>query len=241
MTTRHETILVVEDEPSISQGLELNLRHEGYQVSCAATGEEGLELARKIDPDLIVLDLMLPGIGGHDVLRALRREGREMQVVILSALGREEDVIVGLQLGADDYVAKPFSVAELLARIEAALRRDRVRRERNIKGSVDTSAMDATLRFGAVAVDPLRREVTRDGAKVKLTSRELDLLLTLVQQPERVFSREQLLERVWGLDYEGTARTVDNFVRALRTKLEADPKNPRHITTVHGIGYRLVP
>lgn len=171
MTTRHETILVIEDEPSIRQGLELNLRHEGYKVSCAASGEEGLELARKIEPDLIVLDLMLPGIGGHDVLRALRREGREMQVVILSALNREEDVIVGLQLGADDYVAKPFSVAELLARIEAALRRDRMRRQRSERGK-DSTTTEQRVRFGSVVVDPLRREVTRDDEKVKLTSRE---------------------------------------------------------------------
>lgn len=231
------TVLVVEDDTSIRVGLEMNLRYEGYRVLCAETGEAGLELARREEPDLIVLDLMLPGCSGHDVLRSLRREGRTMQVLILSALGREEDVVAGLKLGADDYVSKPFSAAELLARIEAALRRVQLR-QRVASAVVE---QDRTLRFGAIEIDVERRQVSREGELVKLTSREFDLLALLADHPERVFSREQLLEHVWGHDYAGTARTVDNFVRSLRSKLEATPRKPRHLQTVHGIGYRFDP
>lgn len=159
-----------------------------------------------------------------------------MQVLILSALGREEDVVVGLKLGADDYVSKPFSVAELLARIEAALRRVQLRHR---VSRDETKVEDHPLRFGVIEIDVGRRQVTRDGELVKLTSREFDLLALLADHPERVFSREQLLEHVWGHDYAGTARTIDNFVRSLRSKLEATPRKPRHLQTVHGIGYRF--
>ena len=238
-TDKQATVLVVEDDASIRVGLELNLRYEGYRVLCAENGERGLELARSEAPDLLVLDLMLPGISGHDVLRVLRSEGRGMQIVILSALNREEDVITGLKLGADDYVGKPFSVGELLARVEAALRRERLLAARTAPMVAPAPAPE--LGFGDVRIDLQRREVTRCGAAVKLTSREFDLLALLVEHPERVFSRDQLLERVWGAEYEGTARTVDNFVRALRSKLEETPRKPQHLQTVHGIGYRLVP
>ncbi len=230
------TVLVIEDDTSIRVGLEMNLRYEGYRVLCAETGEHGLELARLEEPDLIVLDLMLPGCSGHDVLRSLRAEGRAMQVLILSALGREEDVVLGLKLGADDYVSKPFSVAELLARIEAVLRRLELRQ----RVSALTTTVESPLRFGTIEIDLARRLVTRDGESVKLTSREFDLLVLLASHPERAFSREQLLEQVWGQDYDGTARTVDNFVRSLRSKLEATPRKPRHLQTVHGIGYRFI-
>ena len=227
---RREKILVVEDDVSIRAGLELNLRLEGYRVLAAADGERGLELARSERPELIVLDLMLPGCSGLDVLRALREEGQEMEVLILTALGEEPDKIAGLKLGADDYITKPFGVAELLARIDAALRRGRLARERRAKERV---------RFGEVTIDRGRRRVERSGAGVKLTGREYELLLLLAEHPDRVFSREQLLRDVWGLDYEGTERTVDNFISRLRSKLERDPSAPEHLVTVHGVGYKL--
>jgi DNA-binding response OmpR family regulator len=229
---RKETILIIEDDASLAQGVAHNLRFEGYDVVTAPDGETGLRLACDEAPDLVILDLMLPGMAGLEVLRSLRGEGLEMQVIILSALGREQDKVAGLELGADDYVAKPFGLRELLARVEAALRRPRAERARGAERSIE---------FGKIRINRAKRAVDRDGRQVHLTAREFDLLLELVSAPERPASREQLLRRVWGYDYEGTERTVDNFIRSLRRKLEDDPSNPRHLTTVHGVGYRFVP
>jgi DNA-binding response OmpR family regulator len=222
---RGETILVIEDDTSIRGGLELNLRLEGYRVLSAAESARGLELALRGEPDLILLDLMLPDGSGLELLRRLRRERREMQVLILTARGLEADKVEGLSLGADDYITKPFGLKELLARIDAALRRDRLRR--------------GPLRFGELAIDRAACEVRRDGEPLKLTRREYDLLLFLAEHPDRVHNRDQLLEAVWGPDYEGTARTVDNFISSLRGKLERDPTAPVHLLTVHGLGYRF--
>jgi len=230
MSAAGETILVIEDDPSLREGLELNLRHEGYRVLSAADAAGGIELARSAGPDLVLLDLMLPDGSGLDLLRRLRRDEviGETRVLILTALGLESDKVRGLRLGADDYITKPFGVAELLARIDAALRRPR-------------RARHARIRIGPIEIDPERRAVERAGAPVKLTRREFDLLLHLSRNPDRVFSREQLLLQVWGPDYEGTARTVDNFISSLRAKLEIDPAAPAHLLTVHGLGYRLSP
>jgi DNA-binding response OmpR family regulator len=225
-----ESILIIEDDASIREGLELNLRMEGYRVISAEDSATGLELARQEAPDLILLDLMLPDGSGLELLRMLRREEREMQVLILTARGLESDKVQGLKIGADDYITKPFGLAELLARINSALRRDRLVRER---------ADRSRIVFGQVEVDRARREVQTKGQPVKLTRREYDLLLHLVDHPDRVFSRDQLLHAVWGGDYEGTARTVDNFISSLRNKLERDPAEPEHILTVHGVGYRF--
>jgi DNA-binding response OmpR family regulator len=227
---RGETILIVEDDASIREGLELNLKVEGYRVLSAEDAATGLELARSSSPELILLDLMLPDGSGLDLLRTLRREEHEMQVLILTARGLESDKVRGLQLGADDYVTKPFGLAELLARIDAALRRDRLARRRTA---------GARLAFGAVEVDRGAQEVTREGEPVKLTHREYELLVHLAEHPDRVFSREQLLQAVWGEDYQGTTRTVDNFISSLRNKLERDPSHPTHILTVHGAGYKF--
>lgn len=224
-----ETVLIVEDDVSIRTGLELNLRAEGYRVFSASDAASGLRLARKWTPDLMVLDVMLPDGSGLDVLRQLRREGQQLRVLILSAMGLESDKVRGLRLGADDYMTKPFGLEELLARVDAALRRARLQRG------------GAPLGFGAVEVDRVGGQVSRDGDQVRLTSKEYDLLLYLVERQDRVFSRQQLLQAVWGLDYRGTTRTVDNFICALRGKLEADPARPRHLVTVHGVGYRLKP
>jgi DNA-binding response OmpR family regulator len=224
---RAETILVVEDDASIRSGLELNLRLEGYRVISAEDSAGGLALAREREPDLILLDLMLPDGSGLELLRRLRREEREMQVLILTARGLEADKVEGLGLGADDYITKPFGLKELLARIDAALRRDRQRRR--------------LLRFGDVEIDRSACTVRRGAEDVKLTRRELELLLYLAEHPGRVYTRDQLLHAVWGPDYEGTARTVDNFISSLRGKLERDPAAPDHLLTVHGLGYRFHP
>ncbi len=222
---RGETILVVEDDAAIRTGLELNLRLEGYRVLSAAESARGLALAREESPDLILLDLMLPDGSGLELLRRLRREQREMQVLILTARALESDKVEGLSLGADDYITKPFGLKELLARIEAALRRERLRR--------------SVLRFGELELDRRACAVLRAGEPVKLTRREYELLRYLAEHPDRVYSRDQLLAAVWGPEYDGTARTVDNFISSLRGKLERDPAAPVHLHTVHGLGYRF--
>lgn len=230
MKTEKEHILVVEDDPSLAHGLELNLKFEGFSVSVAADGQEGLEIALSQKPDLIILDLMLPGMGGLEVLETLRDEGLEMQVLILSALGQEDDKVRGLKLGADDYMTKPFGLRELLARVEATLRRPRIRKE---------SRKEKSIRFGNVEVWPERRVVEKRGDRIHLTAKEFDFLMELVDHPGRPYSRDLLLKNVWGYDYEGTERTVDNFMRSLRRKLEHRPRRPRHFVTVHGVGYKF--
>jgi DNA-binding response OmpR family regulator len=222
-------VLVVEDDPSIAIGLRINLESEGYEVHLADDGEVGLELARTVDPDLIVLDVMLPKRNGLEVLHDLRAEGRTMPIIILSAKTGEMDKVAGLELGAEDYVAKPFSLAELLARVRAALRRattaPRARRER--------------IPFGDVEVDVEAREVRRAGEVVEMTATEFDVLVCLLAGRGRVLSREEVFRSVWGPNHHGTPRTVDNFIQQLRAKLEADPQEPAHILTVRGVGYRF--
>ena len=226
MSGEKTRVLVVEDDLSILTGVSMNLRYEGYEVLQAQDGERGLELAVAESPDLIVLDIMMPRINGYEFLRELRSRGVRTPVLVLSAKGMERDKVLGLDLGADDYVVKPFGVAELIARVKAVLRR-----RYGEDGEV--------LRFGDVAVDLRSRAVTRDGAPVELTAQEFRLLAHLVGSPGRTFSRDELLRGAWGLDYEGTARTVDTFVRQLRQKLEPDPDAPRYILTARGLGYRF--
>jgi len=224
-------ILVVEDDPSILRGLQLNLSMEGYTVRSAMDGEAGLALARSEGPDLLLVDIMLPKVGGLDLIRALRESDRETPILILSAKGQEADKVTGLQLGADDYIVKPFSLKELLARIAAALRRRGAR----------SPEEDGPRRFGDVEVDLVARRLTVRGEPVTLTAREFDLLAFFVAHPGRVFSREQLMQAVWGSRYTGTARTVDNFVGRLRAHIRDDAENPRHLETVRGYGYRFTP
>jgi DNA-binding response OmpR family regulator len=220
-------ILVVEDDLSILTGLSMNLRYEGYEILQAQDGARALTLALDGQPDLVILDVMLPGMNGFEVLKELRRRGVRTPVVMLSAKGMEHDKIMGLELGADDYVAKPFGVKELLARVKAVLRRH-------------ATGPGATFVFAGVEVDFGAQVVRRDGAAVELTAQEFRLLKYLIEHPGRAVSRETLLEGAWGMDYEGTPRTVDNFVRNLRAKLEEDPEEPRHFLTVRGVGYRFV-
>ena len=226
MSEDRPRVLVVEDDLSILTGVSINLRFEGYEVLQAQDGARGLEMAVSEAPDLIVLDVMMPKLNGYEVLRELRSRGVRTPVLVLSAKGMERDKVLGLDLGADDYVVKPFGVAELMARVKAVLRR----RWGN-DGQV--------LRFADVAVNLTTKQVTRSDAPVELTAQEFKLLAHLVTNPGRTFSREELLSGAWGIDYEGTPRTVDTFVRQLRQKVEPDPDVPRYILTVRGLGYRF--
>ncbi len=228
-----EKILVIEDDPSILRGLQLNLGMEGYLVRSAADGETGLALAKTEKPDLAIVDVMLPRLGGLEVVREIRKTDPDLPVLILSAKGQEADKVAGLQLGADDYIVKPFGLKELLARIDAVLRRRRSRGETGPNRSV--------RKAGDVEVDLDARRATAAGNALELTSREFDLLAWFVTHPERVYSREQLMEAVWGSRYFGTARTVDNFIARLRAHVGDDAENPRHFETVRGIGYRFNP
>ncbi|HKQ70218.1 MAG TPA: response regulator transcription factor [Polyangiaceae bacterium] len=223
-------ILVIEDDPSITMGLELNLRAEGYGVLLAHDGEEGLEKAREGGVDLLILDVMLPRLNGFEVLRALRAEGREIPVLMLSARGAEIDKVMGLELGAEDYVTKPFGVAELMARVRRILRRDGKARAQR----------DLVFRAGLLEINSATREVRRSGQSVDLTATEFEVLWCLVEAKGRVLSREQIQSNVWGPEHHGTTRTVDNFLLQLRAKLEDDPAEPRHLVTVRGVGYRFI-
>jgi two-component system, OmpR family, alkaline phosphatase synthesis response regulator PhoP len=225
VSEQRRRILVVEDDLSILSGLSINLKVEGYEVLQSQDGRTGLERTLDDKPDLLVLDVMLPEMNGYEVLKELRRRRVDVPVVMLSARGQEPDKILGLDLGADDYVVKPFGLQELLARIKAVLRR------RYPSGEVVT--------FGGSAVDLERKSVTRNGQPVDLTAQEYRLLAHLVENEGRIFNREELLSGAWGMDYEGTARTVDNFIRQLRMKLEEKPESPRHFVTVRGLGYRF--
>jgi two-component system, OmpR family, alkaline phosphatase synthesis response regulator PhoP len=227
-TTRGERILVVEDDLAIRRGVAMNLRAEGYAVLEAADGDTGLKTALEQAPDLLILDIMLPGMSGLDLLQVLRDSGVTIPVIILSARDRPHDKVEGLELGADDYVTKPFGVRELLARVRAHLRR-----------AEQASGRGRSVQLGDVLVDRAARTAHRAGVEVPLTPKAYALLEHLIDTAGRAQSREQLLTRVWGWDYEGTPRTVDNFVRALRLALEPDPDDPTYIVTVRGIGYRL--
>lgn len=222
------TIVLVEDDASIAMGLELNLRAEGYSVVLANDGEAGLACAREPGVDLVILDIMLPKLNGFEIVRQLRGERRTVPIILLSARGAETDKVMGLDLGAEDYITKPFGLAELLARVKAVLRRDAIARPEEV------------FRTGAIVIDRARREVKRGGAPVELTATELDVLLCLVEANGRVLSREQIQSKVWGIGHHGTTRTIDNFILQLRNKLEDDASAPKRIVTVRGVGYRFV-
>ena len=227
-------ILVIEDNPDLAYGLRNNLEIEGYEVEVAKDGTKGLARAKSTpNPDLVVLDLMLPGMDGFRVLRSLRDEGHGMPVLILTARGEEADKVRGLRLGADDYVTKPFGVLELLARIEALLRRVAAPRK---NGGPPPPPFE---KFGEIEVLAPSRTVLRDGSTVSLTPKEYDLLLALIRRDGACITRAELLSEVWGYSAEVMSRTVDTHVAELRRKLERDPANPRHILTVRKTGYRL--
>lgn len=221
-------VLVVEDDAAILRGLADNLVGEGYDVRTARSGEEGLRIIHDAHPDLVVLDVMLPGMSGFEVCRRARREGIRTPILVLTARGEEVDRVTGLDLGADDYVTKPFSVAELLARVRALLRR-----------SEPGEALPDRIAFDDVKVDFVRYEATKGGRPVQLARKEYAVLRYLAARPRVVIQRADLLLDVWGYQQLPTTRTVDNHVALLRAKLEDDPANPRRILTVHGVGYKL--
>lgn len=231
-----ETILVVEDEPSLQETLVYNLKKEGYSVEAVGDGRAALSAARRLKPDLILLDLMLPEIDGFEVARILRRE-LTSAILMLTARDDEIDRVVGLEVGADDYLTKPFSMRELLARVKAQLRRTRQLRE-ELLSSGGTGPHDI-LSFDDLAIDRTRREVTLGDVPLQLKPKEYELLVFLAEHPGQMLSRELILERVWGWDYVGDSRTVDVHVRWLRQKIEADPSRPVRIVTVRGGGYRF--
>src|SRR5688572_13557139 len=223
-------ILIIEDEPDLLRGLQMNLTAEGFEVLTASRGDTGVEQALRERPSLVLLDIMLPGMNGLDVCRELRRKGFEAPIIMLTARAEEVDRVVGLEIGADDYVTKPFGIRELVARIRVRLRRH----------AVPVTETFSTLRFGNVAVDFDKHEVTRTGSRVELTAKELEVLRLLARHRGEIVTRDRLLEEVWGYESYPTTRTVDNHILRLRQKLEEDPSNPRHILSIYGEGYKFI-
>ncbi len=229
MEKQTESILVIEDEPDLRNGLKHNLELENYVVDTAATGTEGLAKAKSLEPSLILLDLMLPELSGLEVLRQLRDEGNVTPVIILSAKGQDHEKVEGLELGADDYVSKPFGLEELTARIRAVLRR----------GKPTESDPQTVYEFKNLTVDFRRFTVTRNGDEFQLSRYEAEILRMLIGKRGQVVTRKDLLTKVWGYVHLPTTRTVDNHIARLRKKVEDDVENPIHVQTVHGLGYRF--
>lgn len=225
-----EKILIIEDEEDLVKGLKLNLAGEGYEVDWASDGEEGLRKALEERPDLIILDIMLPKMNGLDICRELRKKNISIPIIMLTAKGEEIDKVVGLEIGADDYMTKPFSIRELLARIKAHLRREK--RERKTVPEV--------YRFGDVEIDFTHFKVKRKDKELDLTSLEIDIMKYFIAHREEVVTREALLDKVWGYEKYPTTRTIDNHILKLRKKIEGDPSHPEYILSVYGEGYRFV-
>ena len=226
------TVLVVEDEENLLEALRYNLEREGYAVHTAIDGEQALAAAQDSSPDLVILDVMLPRLDGFEVCRILRRRG-DVPILMLTARGEEIDRVVGLELGADDYVTKPFSVRELMARARNLLRRSR-------RAAADDGApQHKVLRSGNLEIDSVSHTARLNGAALELKPREFDLLALLAQNKARAFTRDQILERLWGYDYYGDSRTVDVHIRWLREKIEPEPSKPVRIITIRGVGYRF--
>jgi len=223
-------ILIIEDEPDMAMGLADNLQFEGYEVSVASDGPQGLEAVRTWRPDLVLLDIMLPKTDGFEVCRQIRHMGKTMPILMLTARGQEVDKVRGLELGADDYITKPFGVAELLARIKAALRRG---------GGLGLRVRH--VRIGQAEIDLSKGEVVRGRRTYNLGHYEIEILKMLLERSEQPVPREEMLEAIWGIQGFPTDRTVDNHIVSLRRKIESDPKRPQHILTVQRVGYKLVP
>jgi DNA-binding response OmpR family regulator len=229
-------VLVVDDEESLTTTIAYNLRREGYEVEAVTDGEQALEVAKATQPDLIVLDLMLPGMDGFEVCRQIRRTSA-IPILMLTARDEEIDRVVGLEIGADDYMTKPFSMREFVARVKAMLRRRELLRQE--MRQTDGSARDV-IEFGGLSISRETRQVMLNEKSIQLKPKEFDLLDFLMRNRERVYSATQLLEHVWGYVYTGATRTVPVHIRELRRKIEADPSNPTRIETVRGVGYRFV-
>jgi DNA-binding response OmpR family regulator len=223
-----KNILVIEDDPRIQKALVRLFATEGYEVHVESEGKSGLDASRKVQPAAVVLDLMLPGINGREICRVMKETHPETPVIILSAVSEVADKVLLLELGADDYVTKPFSPRELLARVEAAIRR------------TSKAGSAKITQFGEITIDAAKMEVRRDGAVIQLTAHEFKLLRYFIENAGRVLTRNELLNDVWGYDSYPNTRTVDNQILKLRQKLERDPAQPRHFLTVHGAGYKFV-
>ncbi|MDK0953803.1 response regulator transcription factor [Clostridium perfringens] len=225
----NKKVLIVDDEEHIRELIKFNLKKEGYDIEVAVNGTEALKLIREIKFDLILLDLMLPEIDGLEVCKEIRRneETSDIPVMMITAKGEEFDKVLGLELGADDYITKPFSIRELMARVKALLRRSNVKKEENI------------IKFGDVVVNFKTREVTKGTQNVELTLKEFELLKLLIKNKGNILTRELLLDKIWGYEYIGETRTVDVHIRHLRKKIESDDKNPQYIQTIRGVGYKF--
>jgi DNA-binding response OmpR family regulator len=224
-----ERVLIVEDDPPLRLAMTKALKAAGYEVTTAKAGDEGLEMALANPPDVVLLDVMMPGMNGYEVLAALRKHDPDLPIVMITAKGEEADKVRGLELGADEYVVKPVGLAELQARVGAALRRRRL------------TTKQAPVTIGKLVVDFSNHTASCDGAPVELTTHEVKLLEYFLRSAGRLLTRTQILAAVWGADYSGTDRTVDNFINRLRAKVERDPKEPVHLLTLRGSGYRFVP
>jgi two-component system, OmpR family, alkaline phosphatase synthesis response regulator PhoP len=224
-----EKILVIDDEEHILELIKYNLENNNYKVIIATNGIEGLKLVKSELPQLVLLDLMLPGMDGYDVCKEIRKDGTvaHIPIIMITAKSEELDKILGLELGADDYITKPFSVRELLARVKAVLRRTTAQK------------IDQSLKFGNITIDFQKHEVIKNDIKVELTLKEFELLEILIKNKGRVMTRDFLLDKIWGYEYIGETRTVDVHIRHLRQKIEDDDKNPRYVETIRGIGYRF--
>lgn len=233
-----EKILIVEDDPTLLDTLSYTFENEGYEVETAEDGHEAVELARASDPDLIILDIMLPGIDGREVTRILRQE-MTTPILMLTARDDEIDRVLGLEIGADDYITKPFSMRELVSRVKAHLRRIRLIQNEMGKTGAEKPGSDKILTFGDLRINDTRREVYRDDQVLELKPKEYELLLFLGTHKGQAITRQRLMEYVWGWDFSGDSRTVDVHIHWLREKIEADPKNPSRIITVRGVGYRF--
>ena len=230
MTTSVYRILIVEDEEALSKGLELNLAREGYQVLTAASGEEGMRLALRENPHLVLLDIMLPGINGLDVCRELRSKGFDAPIIMLTAKSEEVDRVVGLEIGADDYVTKPFSRRELLARIRVRLRRQPAAAPEQL----------ARYRFNGIEIDFVKCSADKNGTPIDLTAREYDILRLMIRRRGEVISRDRMLNEIWGYNAYPASRTVDTHIVKLRQKIEDDPAEPKYILSIYGEGYKFV-
>lgn len=222
-------ILVVDDEEHIQELIKFNLENSGYKVICCGNGTDALKIARSEKPDLILLDVMLPGIDGYDVCKEIRKDNNisNLPIIMITAKSEELDKILGLELGADDYITKPFSIRELFARVKAVLRRTAIQ------------PMDKSYKFDNIIIDFEKHEVTKDNKRVELTLKEFEVLEILIKNKGRVITRDFLLDKVWGYEYIGETRTVDVHIRHLRQKIEEDDKSPRYIETIRGVGYRF--
>lgn len=237
MSSKEYKILVIEDEDAVRVGLEDNLSFEGFTVLSSDNGVSGLELFKKESPDLVVLDVMMPGLDGLEVCKQIRQMRPSTPIIMLTAKCSEVDKVVGLEVGADDYLTKPFGMRELFARIKALLRRStQLNTEENEDGEVEV----AELQFGDVYIDFRSYRARRGDAEISLSAKEFELLRYLANRPDVPVSRNQLLDHVWGYNSYPTTRTVDNFIARLRHKVEVVPDNPQHILTVHGVGYKFV-